>query len=187
MHTGNNMIKYAIPLLVLFAFAPAFAQTYNCPNGCTVTMTQNPAPVQTNTVNNIPYYKNPDPSINAFQDLVNTFFNKLGQGATQIAGGSNSQYGSQVQNMTGSVQQVVDTGIDYVSAIKYLVASLFGLIVPKLFGIAVPSYLLPVIEWSMVGIMAYAIWKKGWEIFLTAFIIGVIVILVILFGGVFFH
>lgn len=180
-------IKYIIFVLLIFSIAPAFAQTYNCPNGCTVTMTQNPAPVQTTVVNNLPYYKNPDPSVSAFQDLVNTFFNKLGQGATQIAGGSNSQYGSQVQNMTGSVQQVVDTGIDYVSAIKYLVASLFGLVVPKLFGIAVPPYLLPIIEWSMVGLMAYAIWRKGWEIFLTAFIIGIIVILVIFFGGVIFH
>lgn len=179
------MIKYFIPVLLVLAIGPAFAQTYNCPNGCAVTLTQNPTPASTSTTNNLSYYQNPDPSTSVFTDIVNTFFNKLGQAATQMAGGGT--YGTQVQNMTGSVQRVVDTGIDYVSALKYLIASFLGIIVPQLFHVSVPPYILPAIEWSMVAIMAIAIWKKSWHIVITALAIGIIIILVVFFGGVLIH
>lgn len=185
MRIGNDMIKYCIPFLIALAMVPAFAQTYNCPNGCSVTLTQNPTPAPSTTTNNLSYYQNPDPSTSLFTDIVNTFFNKLGQAATQMAGGGS--YGTQVQNMTGSVQRVVDTGIDYVSALKYLIASFLGLIVPKLFGISVPAYILPAIEWSMVAIVIIMIWRKSWEIALTALVIGIIIIIVVFFGGVFIH
>lgn len=185
MLIGIDMIKYFIPFLLVLAICPAFGQTYNCPSGCTVTMTQNPTPAPSATTNNLSYYQNPDPSTSLFTDFVNTFFNKLGQAAVQMSGGGT--YGSQVQNMTGSVQRVVDTGIDYVSALKYLIASFLGIIVPQFFHISVPPYILPAIEWSMVAIMAVAIWKKSWHIVITALAIGIIIILVVFLGGVIFH
>lgn len=186
-------LKYAIPILLMLAVSPAFAQTVNCPNGCTVTVTPNP---QTYTISPagssggsspLPYYKNPDPATSAFTDIVNTFFNKLGQSAVQMSGGSSSQYGMQVQNVTSGVQQVVDTSIDYLFAVKYLVASLLALIVPKVFGFALPPWVFPVSEVILIGLMIYALLHKGWKLFLTALAIGIGLVLLIYVGGVVFH
>lgn len=130
-----------------------------------------------------PYYINPQPSTSFTKDLVNTFFNKLSQATVQLSGPN----ANDVQNVTSAVKQVVDSSIDYVYALKYLVASLLGIIVPKIFGLAVPSWLLPLMELISLGFIIYGIWRKGWEIILTALVIGIVILLVFYLGGVVFH
>lgn len=158
------MKRAIIPMILLISMTPVFAQTTNC-----------------NTNN--AYYANPQPSTSLLKDFVNTFFNKLCLATGQLGG----QNANQMQNVTSSIQTVVDTGIDYVGAIKYLVASLLGIIVPRLFGVDVPSWLLPAIEWGTIAIVIYAVWKKAWTIFVISLIVGIVILLVFYFGGVFFH
>src|SRR5579872_2962396 len=109
MHT--NSVLFLVPALALFITFPAFADT---------NATQ-------------PYYLNPLPSSQIVNDYVNTLFGKLNQATTQMAG-SNAPA---VNNATGAVKTIITTGIDFFGAVKYLVAALLGLIIPKVFGVNV--------------------------------------------------
>lgn len=169
---------------MFLGFTPVFADNVVCNASLSGNMTIITCPNISQTQHvTAPYYVSPQPSNGLTSNLVNTFFNKLNQATVEFSGTN----ANQVQNLTGGVQQVVITGISYVYAIKYLVASLLGLIVPKLFGVSVPSWILPAIEYGTIILIGLAIWKHAWKIFIVSLIIGIFVILLFFVGGVLFH
>lgn len=157
----TNRLIFAVPAFLLFITFPAFADTNST----------------------LPYYLNPLPSSQGVNDYVNTLFGKLDQATTQMAG-SNAPA---VNNATNAVKTIITTGVDFFGAVKYLVAALLGLIIPKVFGVNVPPLVFPVTELIMMGLIAFAVWRHLWKIFFLALVIMIIVILVFLAGGVLIH
>lgn len=179
------MIKNIIIIALLISITPAFADTIECQKIITGNSTVITCPSFTNSQPApAPYYTNPTPSSGGVvTDFVNTLFNKVDQASVQLAGPN----AAMIQNGTSAVQTVLNTGIDFFYALKYLAAMLLGIIVPKVFGVNVPSWLLPAIEYTMLAIIALSLWKHAWKIFFTAIAIGIIIILVFFAGGVLVH
>lgn len=172
------MIKILAIIAFSFILLPAFADTCTpttYSNGTVVSCftPQTPSqPVQTQ------YSPSFLPNSATIKDYFSTLLNKL-QSSSQQSGLGNSQF----SNVTSEAKKAMVSGVDLFSSIKYLIGALVGVIAPTILGYNLPSWVIPVMVWSMIGLTLYFVFKHIWKIVIIATIIVTIILAFLLFGS----
>lgn len=164
-----KMLRILAILLLSCMMMPVFAQTVCTPtaNG---TVCTNPSQQSSS----LPYM----PNSGLAKDYFSTLFGKL-QSSSQQSGLANSQF----SNVTNYAKKGVISAVDLFSSIKYVIGALMGWLAPTLLGYNLPSWVVPTLVWSLIGLAIYGVWKHIGKLIVSGLIIAVAIFIFLLFGS----